>query len=39
MKEEVEFVRPQFISLVEAFKISDNSLMSAIGNKYGDIYE
>ena len=32
-------LRPQLIPLVEMNPISDNHLMSAIGNSYGDIYE
>ena len=32
-------LRPQMIPLVEQFDMSDNFLMSAIGNSYGDIYE
>jgi len=32
-------IRPQFIPLIEAFEISDSIVPSAIGNKYGDIYE
>jgi hypothetical protein len=32
-------LRPQLISLVEVFEVSDAALMSAIGNSYGDIYE
>lgn len=32
-------IRPQFVSLIEGFDISDNTLNSAIGNSYGDIYE
>ena len=32
-------IRPQFISLVELYPTTDNNLMSAIGNSYGDIYE
>ena len=32
-------IRPQALSLVESLKYSDNWLMSAIGNSYGDIYE
>jgi hypothetical protein len=32
-------LRPQFIPLVEAFDIPDNTLNSAVGNSYGDIYE
>jgi acyl-CoA oxidase len=32
-------LRPQYISLVEGFDIPDCTLNSAIGNKYGDIYE
>ena len=32
-------LRPQMIPLVELSGFSDNLLMSAIGNSYGDIYE
>eukprot|EP00347_Sterkiella_histriomuscorum_P006528 403352422 len=32
-------LRPQMIPLVEAAKIPDSTLVSAIGNSYGDIYE
>jgi len=32
-------LRPQLIPLVEMSPITDNHLMSAIGNSYGDIYE
>lgn len=32
-------LRPQMISLVEAFGYPDSILVSAIGNSYGDIYE
>ena len=32
-------LRPQIIPLAEVVDHSDNSLMSAIGNSYGDIYE
>ena len=33
-------IRPQIIPIVENIvQFSDNSLMSAIGNSYGDIYE
>jgi len=32
-------IRPQYISLVEAFDIPDVVLNSAVGNQYGDIYE
>ena len=32
-------IRPQFIPLIEMIPCSDNQLMSAIGNSYGDIYE
>jgi len=35
----LEKLRPQIISILDAFQISDNVLMSAIGNSYGDIYE
>ena len=38
-KELLVRIRPQFIALVELFPASDNVLMSAIGNSYGDIYE
>jgi hypothetical protein len=30
-------LRPQFISLLEAFDIPDSTLNSAIGNSYGDM--
>ena len=32
-------LRPQYVSLIEAFDISDPILNSAVGNSYGDIYE
>ena len=32
-------IRPYAISLIESLEITDNSLLSAIGNSYGDIYE
>ena len=32
-------LRPYMVGLVECFERSDNSLTSAIGNSYGDIYE
>ena len=32
-------IRPQVLNLIEVFPFSDNVLMSAIGNSYGDIYE
>ena len=32
-------LRPQMIPLVEAYDHPDSILVSAIGNKYGDIYE
>jgi hypothetical protein len=32
-------IRPQFIPLCELYPSTDNALMSAIGNSYGDIYE
>ena len=32
-------LRPQILNLIEAFNYSDNILMSAVGNSYGDIYE
>jgi len=32
-------IRPVFIPLVEMLPVTDNQLMSAIGNSYGDIYE
>ena len=38
-KELLKEIRPQALNLIEAFKISDSILMSAIGNQYGDIYE
>ena len=30
---------PQSLNIIESFKISDQWLVSAIGNSYGDIYE
>lgn len=39
VKEMLDRIRPQFISLIELVPTSDNMLMSAIGNSYGDIYE
>lgn len=35
----VKKLRPQLIPLVESFDLPDFSLMSCIGNSYGDIYE
>ena len=35
----VKALRPQHVSLVEAFDIPDSVLNSAIGNRFGDIYE
>ena len=35
----VKALRPQHISLIEAFDTPDSVLNSAIGNSYGDIYE
>jgi hypothetical protein len=32
-------IRPQAIPLIELFSHSDNTLTSAIGNSYGDVYE
>lgn len=32
-------IRPQMLNLIEAIGWSDNVLVSAIGNSYGDIYE
>jgi len=32
-------IRPYAISLIEGYGISDEVIMSAIGNSYGDIYE
>ena len=32
-------IRPYAISLIEAYGIQDEVIMSAIGNSYGDIYE
>ena len=32
-------LRPQLIPLIEMEHMTDNHLMSAIGNSYGDIYE
>jgi len=32
-------IRPQAINIIEALKVDDNVLKSAIGNSYGDIYE
>ena len=31
-------IRPQAISIIEAFPLADEILLSAIGNSYGDIY-
>lgn len=39
LKELLVKLRPQMIPLVETFNWSDSMLVSAIGNKYGDIYE
>lgn len=39
IKRITEDLRPQFISLIEGFDITDNTLNSAIGNSFGDIYE
>ena len=39
MKHMMSLIRPQLIPLVESFEYSDNVLISAIGNSYGDIYE
>lgn len=38
-KELLRRIRPQFIPLIELLPYTDNSLCSAIGNSYGDIYE
>jgi len=35
----VKALRPQHVSLIEAFDVPDSVLNTAIGNKYGDIYE
>ena len=32
-------IRPQFIPMLELIPVTDNILMSAIGNSYGDIYQ
>ena len=32
-------LRPQILNLIEVFPFTDNVLMSAVGNSYGDIYE
>ena len=32
-------IRPYAISLIESLEITDNALLSAVGNSYGDIYE
>ena len=32
-------IRPYAISIIEAYGIPDEVLVSAIGNSYGDIYE
>jgi len=32
-------LRPQMVPLIESWAKSDDTLMSAIGNSYGDIYE
>jgi hypothetical protein len=32
-------IRPQALNIVESMKIPDYSIVSAIGNQYGDIYE
>lgn len=32
-------LRPQILNIIESFGFTDNYLMSAIGNSYGDIYE
>ena len=32
-------LRPQIIPLIESWDFSDHTLVSAIGNSYGDIYE
>mmetsp|Transcript_3548 Transcript_3548/g.5346 ORF Transcript_3548/g.5346 Transcript_3548/m.5346 type:complete len:244 (-) Transcript_3548:69-800(-) len=32
-------LRPQVLNIIECIPMSDMTLMSAIGNKYGDIYE
>ena len=38
-KQLLKELRPQALNLVEALKLPDSLLMSAIGNQYGDIYE
>ena len=32
-------IRPQALNIIECIEISDDTLQSAIGNSYGDIYE
>lgn len=32
-------IRPQAVNLIELSGISDHMITSAVGNKYGDIYE
>lgn len=32
-------LRPQILNLIEVFGHTDNTLMSAVGNSYGDIYD
>ena len=32
-------IRPHAINLIEGYELSDDILISAIGNSYGDIYE
>ena len=39
LKELMVRLRPQMLPLVESFGISDSTLNSCIGNKYGDIYQ
>jgi acyl-CoA oxidase len=38
-KKLMKYLRPQMIPLIESWGIPDEILVSAIGNKYGDIYE
>ena len=39
LKKNVQILRPQYIPLIEAMRTPDYLLNSAIGNKYGDIYQ
>ena len=39
IKHMLKKLRPQILSLTEMFNHTDNTIMSAIGNSYGDIYE